>query len=79
MSRQEFLDAVNQKIISSQVIDPARLTKSVLAVITNYVAPSEIEKPKSSILCQKIFRLSGRELRSPNNPKRNQLTRIFQR
>ena len=44
MSRQEFLDAVNQKIISSQVIDPARLTKSVLAVITNYVAPGEIEK-----------------------------------
>jgi hypothetical protein len=79
MSRQEFLDAVNQKIISSQVIDPARITQSVLAVIASYVAPGEIEKLKSSILCQKTFRLSGRELRRPNNPKRNQLARIFQR
>jgi uncharacterized protein (DUF2267 family) len=49
MSREEFLDAVKQKIIFSQVIDPARITQSVLAVITSYVAPGEIEKLKHSL------------------------------
>src|SRR5207249_9331009 len=37
MSRQDFLDAVQEKIVTEQVVDPVRITQSVFAVIMSYV------------------------------------------
>jgi uncharacterized protein (DUF2267 family) len=39
---------VNQKIVSSQVIDPVRITHSVLAVLASHVTPGEVEKLKDA-------------------------------
>ena len=46
MSRQEFLDAIQQKIVTDQVIDPVRITQNVFAVVMSYVGAGEMEKVK---------------------------------
>jgi len=46
MSIDEFLSAVQAKIVADQVIDPLRITESVFAVIMSYVGAGEMEKIK---------------------------------
>jgi len=46
MSRPEFLDAIQEKIVTEQVIDPVRITQSVFAVVMSYVGAGEMEKVK---------------------------------
>jgi uncharacterized protein (DUF2267 family) len=44
MSREEFLAAISDKIVTDKVIDPVRITGCVLEVISGHVAPGETEK-----------------------------------
>lgn len=44
MSAQEFLQAVQEKIVSDRVIDPVRTTESVLLVTTSHVSADELDK-----------------------------------
>jgi uncharacterized protein (DUF2267 family) len=46
MSLEEFLAAVQKKIVADQVIDPVRITQSIFAVIMSYVGAGEMEKIK---------------------------------
>ena len=46
MSREQFLDAVKEKIVTDQAIDPLRITQSVLSVVMSYVGVGEMEKIK---------------------------------
>ena len=46
MSSTEFLQSVQQKIVSDQVIDPLRITRGVLAVIMSFAGVGEMEKIK---------------------------------
>jgi uncharacterized protein (DUF2267 family) len=46
MSLEEFLLAVQGKIVSDRVIDPVRITQSVLLVVMSFVGVAEIEKIK---------------------------------
>ena len=46
MSREEFLQAVNEKIVTDHPVDPLRITQSVFAVIMSHVGLSEMEKIK---------------------------------
>jgi len=48
MSRQEFLDAVREKIVAGRVIDPVETTQTVLAVIGGYIGAGEMQKVKQS-------------------------------
>jgi uncharacterized protein (DUF2267 family) len=44
MSRQEFLDAIAEKIVAGRVIDPAETTESVVAVIAGHLGAGEMQK-----------------------------------
>jgi uncharacterized protein (DUF2267 family) len=44
MSLEEFLLAVQGKIVTDQVIDPRRITQSVLLVMMSFVGVAEMEK-----------------------------------
>jgi uncharacterized protein (DUF2267 family) len=46
MSREEFLTAVEEKIMANQLIDPLRITQSVFAFIMSHVGASEMDKIK---------------------------------
>ena len=46
MSSTEFLQSVQQKIVSDEVIDPLRITRRVFAVIMSFVGVGEMEKIK---------------------------------
>ncbi len=46
MSSTEFLQSVQQKIVSDKVIDPLRIIRGVLAVIMSFVGVGEMEKIK---------------------------------
>jgi uncharacterized protein (DUF2267 family) len=44
MSRQEFLDAIREKIVADRVIDPLETTQAVLSVAAGYIGAGEMEK-----------------------------------
>jgi uncharacterized protein (DUF2267 family) len=44
MSRQEFLDSVQGKIVADRVIDPAETVQNVLAVVASHTGDGELEK-----------------------------------
>jgi uncharacterized protein (DUF2267 family) len=44
MSRQEFLDAIVEKIVAGRVIDPVETTENVLAVIASHLGAGEMQK-----------------------------------
>jgi uncharacterized protein (DUF2267 family) len=44
MSRDEFLAAVQEKIVADRVIDPVETTQNVLSVVASYVGAGEMEK-----------------------------------
>jgi uncharacterized protein (DUF2267 family) len=44
LSREEFLAAVNSKIVASRVIDPLRITRDVFGVLAAKLSPGETEK-----------------------------------
>ena len=46
MSRDEFLRAVSQKIVTKGVVDPVRMTHDVLSVLERYLSDGELEKVK---------------------------------
>jgi|SRR5205809_5642865 len=46
MSRDEFLRAVGQKIVTKGVVDPVRMTHDVLSVLERYLSDGELEKVK---------------------------------
>ncbi len=46
MSLDEFLQAVNEKIVTDRTVDPLRITQSVFAVIMSHVGVGEMEKIK---------------------------------
>ena len=44
MSRQEFLDAIQEKIVADRVIDPRDTSRGVLSVVASHVGQGEMEK-----------------------------------
>jgi uncharacterized protein (DUF2267 family) len=44
MSRQEFLDAIQEKIVARRVVDPLATAQSVLSVAARYVGVGEMTK-----------------------------------
>lgn len=46
LSREQFLGAVNERIVSRTVIDPIRITENVLAVVSAHIAPGGADKLK---------------------------------
>ncbi len=44
MSRQEFLDAVQEKIVAGRVIDPVETARTVLSIVASYVGAGEMGK-----------------------------------
>jgi uncharacterized protein (DUF2267 family) len=48
MSRQQFLDAIREKIVADRVIDPLQTTQAVLSVVASYIGGGEMEKVKHS-------------------------------
>jgi uncharacterized protein (DUF2267 family) len=44
MSRQEFLDAVQEKIVAGRVIDPVETVQSVLSVVASHIGAGEVGK-----------------------------------
>jgi uncharacterized protein (DUF2267 family) len=46
MSREEFLQAVEEKIVTRGVVDPVRMTPDVLYVLGSYVSPGEFDNVK---------------------------------
>lgn len=46
LSRQEFLDAVQEQIVGNHFIDPVRITANVLEVISSHLTPGEMLKVK---------------------------------
>jgi uncharacterized protein (DUF2267 family) len=44
LSREAFLDAVGQRIVSPNFIDPVRITQDVLAVISGHISAGEADK-----------------------------------
>jgi uncharacterized protein (DUF2267 family) len=44
MSRQEFLDTVQGKIVAGRVIDPLQTTQCVLSVVASHVSAGEMTK-----------------------------------
>jgi uncharacterized protein (DUF2267 family) len=44
MSREEFLTAVEEKIVTNQLLDPVQITQSVFGVIMSHVGLSEMKK-----------------------------------
>src|SRR5207249_9017516 len=48
MSRQQFLDAIREKIVADRVVDPLETTQSVLSVMSHYIGAGEMHKVKHS-------------------------------
>jgi uncharacterized protein (DUF2267 family) len=46
MSAEEFLQMVQEKIVTDRVIDPLRITQIVLSEMMRHVGPGEMEKVK---------------------------------
>jgi uncharacterized protein (DUF2267 family) len=46
LSREEFLQAVEEKIVTKGVVDPVRMTKGVLSVLGSYLSPGELDNVK---------------------------------
>jgi uncharacterized protein (DUF2267 family) len=46
MSREKFLEAVSEKIITKGVVDPVRMTRDVLSVLGSYLSPGELDNVK---------------------------------
>ena len=46
LSREEFLQAVEEKIITKGVVDPVRMTRDVLSVLGSYLSPGELNNVK---------------------------------
>jgi len=46
MSREEFLQAVSEKIVTDHAVDPLRITQIVFSVIMSHVGTGEMEKIK---------------------------------
>ena len=46
MSREEFLQAVSEKIVTDHAVDPLRITQIVFSVIMSHVGAGEMEKIK---------------------------------
>jgi uncharacterized protein (DUF2267 family) len=44
MSRQEFLDTIQESIVADRVIDPRETTRNVLSVVAGYIGSGEMEK-----------------------------------
>lgn len=44
MSRQEFLDTIQENIVADRVIDPRETTRNVLSVVAGYIGAGEMEK-----------------------------------
>jgi uncharacterized protein (DUF2267 family) len=44
MSRQEFLNTVQQKIVAGRVIDPLETARTVLSIVASYVGVGEMTK-----------------------------------
>jgi uncharacterized protein (DUF2267 family) len=44
MSRQEFLDTVQEKIVAGRVIDPAETVQGVLSVVASHIGAGEMGK-----------------------------------
>src|SRR5437762_2776725 len=44
MSREEFLTAVDEKIVTDQSIDPLHITQKVFAIIMSHVGLSEMKR-----------------------------------
>jgi len=49
MNQAEFLEAISEKIVSDRFIDPARITRDVLATLSQFIAPGEVQKIKHSL------------------------------
>ena len=48
MAIDEFLAAIQEKIVADRVIDPIAVTQDVLGVIASYIGAGEMEKVKHS-------------------------------
>src|SRR5205823_14920376 len=48
LSRQQFLDAIQEKIVVDRVIDPLETVQAVLGVAAIYIGGGEMEKVKHS-------------------------------
>jgi uncharacterized protein (DUF2267 family) len=48
MSREEFLDAIPEKIVADRVIDPLETTQAVLFIVSRNIGGGEMEKVKHS-------------------------------
>ena len=46
MSRQQFLEAVEEKIVTDRFLDPVRMTHDVFALLQNYISPGEVDNVK---------------------------------
>ena len=46
MSREEFLKAVGEKIVTDRFLDPVRMTHDVLSLFERFLSPGEMEKIK---------------------------------
>ena len=46
MSRDEFLKAVGEKIVTDRFLDPVRMTHDVLSLFERFLSPGEMEKIK---------------------------------
>ena len=44
MSRQEFLAAIQEKIVAGRIIAPLETTRDVVSIVANYVGSGEMEK-----------------------------------
>jgi uncharacterized protein (DUF2267 family) len=53
LSREEFLHAIEEKIVTKGVVDPMRMTRDVLYVLGSYLSPGEFDKVKQ-ILPQEL-------------------------
>jgi uncharacterized protein (DUF2267 family) len=76
MSRQEFVDAVQQKIVAGCVIDPLETAQSVLSVVGSYVGAGEMTKSciVSLTICSRYFRRSPRQHKAARLAAWNELS-----
>jgi len=49
MDLDEFLAAISEKIVTDQFIDPRRAVTGVFIALSNFVAPGELAKVRSSL------------------------------
>ena len=46
MSREEFLQAIEDKVVTNHAVDPLRITQIVFSVVMSHVGIGEMEKIK---------------------------------